>query len=49
MADRIIVLTSRPAQIKNIHKVSLTAKTPLLRREENGFNLYFNEIWKELT
>lgn len=49
MADRIIVLTSRPAIIKNIHTISLTAKTPLLKREENGFSKYFNEIWKELT
>ncbi len=49
MADRIIVLTPRPATIKNIHKILLTAKTPLLKREEIGFNVYFNKIWKELV
>lgn len=49
MADRIIVLTNRPAEIKNVHNIALKAKTPLLKREENGFNVYFNEIWKELT
>ena len=49
MADRIIVLTPRPATIKNIHKILLTAKTPLLKREEIGFNVYFNKIWKELA
>lgn len=49
MADKIIVLSNRPAEIKNIHNISLSAKTPMLRREETGFNVYFNEIWKELT
>lgn len=49
MSDRIIVLSKRPAVIKNEHKISLKAETPLKRREETGFNVYFNEIWKELT
>lgn len=49
MSDRIIVLTKRPAKVKNIHTISLKAKTPLKRREEAGFNVYFDEIWKELT
>ena len=49
MADRVIVLTNRPAEIKNIHEITLKAKTPLLKREESGFNSYFNKIWKELT
>lgn len=49
MSDRIIVLTQRPAKVKNIHTISLKSKTPLKRREENGFNAYFDNIWKELT
>lgn len=49
MSDKIIVLTSRPAEIKNIHNISLKAKTPLLKREETGFSTHFNEIWKELS
>ena len=49
MSDRIIVLSKRPAVVKNEHKISLKAETPLKRREETGFNVYFNEIWKELT
>ncbi len=49
MSDRIIVLSSRPAVVKNIHTISLSAPTPLLRREEPKFSSYFNEIWKELS
>lgn len=49
MSDRIIVLSKRPAVVKNEHKISLKAETPLKRREKTGFNVYFNEIWKELT
>ena len=49
MADRIIVLTNRPAEIKNIHSILLKGKTPLLKREEINFNVYFNEIWKEMS
>lgn len=49
MSDRIIVLSKRPAVVKNIHTISLKADTPLKRREEPEFNAYFNIIWKELT
>lgn len=49
MSDRIIVLTKRPAQIKN--EISLTFPpnlSPFLRRDSQLFNQYFNEIWEEL-
>lgn len=49
MSDKIIVLTKRPAIVKNIHNISLKSSTPLKRREEPEFSKYFNEIWKELT
>jgi NitT/TauT family transport system ATP-binding protein len=51
MADRIIVLSKRPAKIKSIHKVvfdSLPKRTPLLCRNDEAFSKYFNTIWKEL-
>jgi NitT/TauT family transport system ATP-binding protein len=50
MSDRIIVLTKRPAKIKNIHKIEFpeNVKTPLERRNNSNFGSYFNEIWKEL-
>ena len=49
MADRIIVLTARPAQVKHIFNVGIdTSKTPLKRREDKSFSNLFNTIWKEL-
>ncbi len=48
MSDRIIVLTKRPAVVKEIHDIKLKTETPLKRRDEPEFNIYFNEIWKEL-
>ena len=50
MADRVIVLTRRPATIKNIHDIKLSCdiRTPLCAREAPEFRHYFNMIWKEL-
>jgi NitT/TauT family transport system ATP-binding protein len=49
-SDRVIVLTGRPAEVKNIHEISLTCdtRTPILCREAPEFRRYFNDIWKEL-
>lgn len=51
LADRILVLTSRPAAIaRNIPVTfSLDADTPLRRRNAPEFKTYFNLIWKELN
>ncbi len=51
MADRIIVLSKRPAFIKSIHEIKLSLdveRTPLTSREAPEFRHYFNTIWKEL-
>jgi NitT/TauT family transport system ATP-binding protein len=50
MADRVVVLTKRPATIKKIHTIELTCSinTPLKCREAPEFSYYFNTIWKEL-
>lgn len=50
MSDRIIVLTNRPASIKNIHEINFGIKerTPLNCRESPKFSEYFNILWKEL-
>ncbi len=50
MSDKIIVLTKRPATIKNIHEINfdIENRTPLTSRESNKFNKYFNVMWKEL-
>ena len=49
MSDKIIVLSSRPASVKDEIYPKLSKPTPLKRREENGFSLLFEKIWKELT
>lgn len=48
MSDRVIVLSGRPARIKQIHTIELGSLTPLERRDHLRFNEYSNEIWKEL-
>lgn len=50
MADRVVVLTRRPAYIKSIHTIELTCdvRTPFSSREAPEFRHYFNTIWKEL-
>lgn len=51
LCDRIVVLSNRPATIKDIIQIKLTCdgeKTPLKSREAPEFRHYFNKIWKEL-
>lgn len=49
MSDKIIVLTSRPATVKDIITPSLAGKTPLKRRDDPNFSPIFDQIWRELT
>jgi NitT/TauT family transport system ATP-binding protein len=49
MADRIIVLSKRPAIIKNIYEIKLENKEdPISNRNDKYFSKYFNLIWKDL-
>lgn len=50
MSDRIVVLSERPAMVKNIHKIEFNIKNrnPLSARETPEFSKYFDSIWKEL-
>lgn len=49
VADKIIVLTERPATILNEHIVDLDKSlTPLKRREQKEFAPLFEKIWEEL-
>lgn len=49
VADRIIVLTKRPAVIKKIIDVNLTDKsTPINNRKAKEFTYYYDLIWKEI-
>ena len=49
MSDRVLVLTRRPAKIKNIHTIDFGSnRSPLACRDDPKFSQYFNLIWKEL-
>ena len=50
LADRVIVLTKRPATVKTIFPIRLSIEeySPLQAREAPEFKDYFNAIWKEL-
>lgn len=50
MSDRVIVLTHRPATVKNIYDIDfeMENRTPLTCRESPKFSKYFNLMWKEL-
>ncbi len=50
LSDRVVVLTKRPAKIKNIHEIKfdMDNRTPINCRERPEFSKYFNTLWKEL-
>lgn len=49
-SDRVVVLSKRPGQLKNIYEIKLTIenRTPLKSREAPEFRHYFNGIWRDL-
>ena len=49
MSNKIIVLTSRPAKIKDEIKLNLSGTSPLKKRDDPSFRGYFDLIWRELT
>ena len=49
MADRVIVLSTRPSKIKNIYEIKLTNKsTPIQNRKAKEFAYYYDKIWKDI-
>ena len=49
MSDEIIVLTKRPAKIKNIYKIELeNKKNPTENRNDTKFSYYYDLIWKDI-
>ena len=49
MCDKVIVLSNRPATIKNIYEIKLENKgTPLENRKDKRFNYYYDAIWKDI-
>ena len=49
LADRIFVLTARPARLLAEHETDFTSNDPLRRREEPRFSGWFERLWKELN
>lgn len=49
MSDKVIVLTNRPARVKNIYDIRFTKRsTPIDCMSEPEFSHYFNQIWRDL-
>ncbi|MBQ4283480.1 MAG: ABC transporter ATP-binding protein [Lachnospira sp.] len=52
MAQKVIILTSRPGTIRDIIDINVTTleeRTPFTTRCAPEFSSYFNKIWKELS
>lgn len=51
MSNRVIVLSNRPAVVKEIHTIDfeMENRTPLNCRESPKFSKYFDTIWKGLN
>jgi len=49
MADRVIVLTNRPAKVKKIFNIEMEKKSnPIENRKCMEFSMYYDMIWKEI-
>ena len=49
ICDKVIVLSDRPAKIKNIYNIKLDNKTtPINNRRDKKFNYYYDLIWKDI-
>lgn len=52
IADKVVVLSKRPATIKKIYDIkypNLTNPDPLKVRSQPEFSIYFNQIWDDLN
>lgn len=49
VADRILVLSARPAQVVAAHKLGFGSTVPLKRRESPQFSGWFETLWRELN
>lgn len=49
MADRVVVLSNRPANIKKIYNIEMKNKSnPISNRKCPEFSKYYDMIWKEI-
>ena len=50
LATKVIVLSKRPAKIKNIYEIKLTNKsTPIENRKAKEFAYYYDLLWKDMN
>ena len=49
VADRILVLSARPARVVASHELEFGNTEPLKRRESPRFSVWFEILWKELN
>ena len=49
VADRIFVLSRRPARVIACHDIHFPDSEPLKRRENKEFSKWFELLWKELN
>ena len=49
VADRILVLSNRPARIIATHTLNFQENEPLKRRENKEFSKWFEVLWRELN
>ena len=49
VADKIIVLSARPAKVIAQHEISFPENEPLKRRENKQFAQWFELLWRELN
>lgn len=50
LADRVVVITKRPAKVKSIYEINLSTSSikPLERRKAKEFADYYDKIWRDL-
>ncbi|MBQ9949748.1 MAG: ABC transporter ATP-binding protein [Clostridia bacterium] len=48
LADKVVVLSKRPARILKIHDIDLPSKNSLERRTDPGAGEWFDILWREL-
>ena len=49
VADKIIVLSARPAKVVASHALDFPENEPLKRRENKKFSTWFELLWRELN
>ena len=49
VANRVLVLTARPARVAHAHTLDFGGIPPLKRRDQPGFSGWFERLWGELN